>query len=282
MGVDFGGELELLGYDLEEGPHRPGDVLRLKLHWRAKREMSKNYAIFAHLLDMELRPWGKCDKIPLVLYSTVLWAEGEVVSDEWPIPIAPDAPLGVYSIKVGVYTIEGGKFIHLPVLEETEPIGEAIFIGPIKVLEEVSQAWIRKRLQANLGGKVELVGYDLYTPLVKAGGLLRLALYWRAIAEMETDYTVFVHLLDCEGRLVAQKDNQPLGGRYPTSFWEKGELVRDAYEIPIPQDLPAGNYTIEVGMYELATMQRLPAFDARGERLPYDRIILRKVMVERD
>jgi len=45
--------------------------------------------------------------------------------------------------------------------------------------------------------------------------------------------------------------------------------------------LPPGEYTIEIGMYDLISGERLAAFDTEGERLPDDRIILTKVEVER-
>jgi hypothetical protein len=56
-----------------------------------------------------------------------------------------------------------------------------------------------------------------------------------------------------------------LEGDYPTSFWDIGEVVEDEYILAINEDAPAGLYWLEVGMYELATEQRLPVLGDDGE-----------------
>ncbi|MCK4299495.1 MAG: hypothetical protein KAX80_08175, partial [Planctomycetes bacterium] len=62
---------------------------------------------------------------------------------------------------------------------------------------------------ANLDYKALLMGYGLTAQEIEAGGALRLTLYWQALAEMERLYTVFVHLLDADNRIVAQMDSEP-------------------------------------------------------------------------
>jgi len=125
-----------------------------------------------------------------------------------------------------------------------------------------------------------LLGYDLDHSTARPGDIIHLTLYWQALAEMETSYTVFVHLLDAQSRTWGQKDNAPVKGTHPTTSWLPGEVVIDEYEIVVDAVAPAGKYQIEVGMYDLATMLRLPANDEQGNPLPDDRILLGKVRVE--
>jgi len=127
---------------------------------------------------------------------------------------------------------------------------------------------------------VTLLGYDLAETQVTPGGILHLTLYWQALAKMETSYTVFVHLLDAQNRTWGQRDNAPVKGAHPTTSWLPGEVVIDEYEITVDATASAGAYQIEVGMYDLGSMLRLPAFDERGTPLPSDRILLSKVSVE--
>ena len=74
-----------------------------------------------------------------------------------------------------------------------------------------------------LGEHIRLLGYTLVVegaPLdgraVRPGESLRLMLHWTATGVPDEDYSVFVHLLGPDGTLVAQQDNPPLGGTYPT------------------------------------------------------------------
>jgi hypothetical protein len=95
---------------------------------------------------------------------------------------------------------------------------------------------------------------------------------------MDENYTVFVHLVDDEGRIWGQQDNEPDGGFYRTSFWEPGELVSDRYEFVVDPAAPPGDYRIEVGMYLLGSGERLPVTGERGQPLG-DRILLDSVTV---
>lgn len=65
---------------------------------------------------------------------------------------------------------------------------------------------------------------------------------------------------------MAQRDGQPLDGAYPTSQWRPGETIIDPIILPLPADLPAGTYTLFMGMYRLDTLERLPINpDTSGE-----------------
>lgn len=134
-------------------------------------------------------------------------------------------------------------------------------------------------LRRALGLEVALLGYDLYPSILCPGEAVHLTLYWRSHDTMDTAYTVFTHLLDGGGRIWAQQDNQPQSGERPTSTWLPGEIVRDEYDLLVNPDAPAGEYVLEVGMYDWDSGERLPVWDDEGERLEYDRILLRPVTV---
>jgi hypothetical protein len=57
-----------------------------------------------------------------------------------------------------------------------------------------------------------------------------------------------------------------------------GERVRDEYQIPIEADAPAGEYELEIGMYEPVTGERLLVYNQEGTLLG-DRILLGRIRV---
>jgi len=138
---------------------------------------------------------------------------------------------------------------------------------------------VQHPLHFTLGGRIELLGYDLSAHQLRPGDTLELTLYWHALTEPEEDYTVFTHLLGesynpATGNFLwGQKDSQPLDGTYPTSRWLENEVVVDRYAITVQPDAPPGLYRIEVGMYLLETGQRLPVFDAQGQPMPESRVL---------
>jgi hypothetical protein len=127
-----------------------------------------------------------------------------------------------------------------------------------------------RSLDANLGGKVSLAAYELSQTKYRAGDQVVLDLYWRSHAEFSDDLTVFSHLVDSGGQLLSQHDKQPLDGRYPTSWWAEGDIIRDTYTLSIPDSVASEEeLTIFAGMYELesgvrvATSGEDAAIDAR-------------------
>ena len=135
----------------------------------------------------------------------------------------------------------------------------------------------------NWDDKVGLQGYDLDAPVHKAGETIRLVLYYRGLADMNAEYTVFTHLLGpyneaTNGPVWAGTDSEPCRGIFPTSVWEKGELVIDRFALPIPANAPPGEYQIEVGLYNWWTMERLPVLDDAGN-IVADHVILGQVQV---
>jgi hypothetical protein len=88
------------------------------------------------------------------------------------------------------------------------------------------------------------------TPACDEKGQVHLAAYWRAEGAVETDVTVFAHLLNAEGTLVAQADGYPLLGMQPFWVWTPGEIVRDVRHF---EPVPSGDYTIRLGLWEPAT-----------------------------
>jgi hypothetical protein len=87
---------------------------------------------------------------------------------------------------------------------------------------------------------------------------LALVLYWSPLADFADGYSVFVHLTDANGQIVAQRDSVPCDGRCPTTAWVPGDVIEDRYEVGLPSDLPSGKYEIKIGLYLPASGERVP------------------------
>ncbi len=116
----------------------------------------------------------------------------------------------------------------------------------------------------NFGNKIAIYGYNIHTD----NGNLSLEIIWKTLDNMDTDYKVFVHLVDRSGVILAQRDAMPQTDSYPTSLWLPGEYVVDTYELPVA----ASGYQLQVGLYDPDSAVRLPILDgeqkAVGDFLP--------------
>jgi hypothetical protein len=82
---------------------------------------------------------------------------------------------------------------------------------------------------------------------------------------MDVGYTVFVHLVDAQGRVAAQHDSEPGGGELPTTSWLPGEVIADPHLLAVAGGLPPGQYVVQAGVYDARTGARLPIRSASGE-----------------
>jgi hypothetical protein len=278
--INFDSKIEIVGYELSPRALKPGDRVSLAFYWKALAKMDRSYALFIHLLGGDGQVVGRLDTIPYGgRYSTLLWKPGEVFRDEYEVTISQEAAPGRGTVIVGFYPW-GEPSSRLPAYSvEGQPIGDHFGLTPIKIAPAKSPSYTPQHpLQVNFADKITLIGYVLPQETIKAADTLRLTLYWQAKAKMDEDYTVFVHLLDKENQIVAQRDSQPQNGNYPTSIWDIDEVVKDEHEITLNPDTSSGRYRLGVGLYLLTTGERLPAFIG-GKRLPEDRVLLREVQV---
>lgn len=96
------------------------------------------------------------------------------------------------------------------------------------------------------------------------GEAIHLALGWKALSKPDFAYSVFVHLVDAQGNIVAQADGSPVGGLSPMNTWQEGQVIQDRYGFLLPADMPSGLYTLRVGLYRWDTLVRLPIADRAG------------------
>jgi hypothetical protein len=271
LDLNFAGKIKLLGYNLPSRRGQAGDGFPITLFWQGLEEMGQEFVIFTRLLDNRQVAWGGYDRLARENYSTLLWAPGEIISDGFAVPVAADAPDGVYWLSVGWYAKADAEAKSLPLLdaETGQPLDlTSVMIGPLKVGGPppgliVPQAHPSTSVNVELGDQINLMGYDMVIDRVESAQNLKskiqnlkLTFYWQALRQPDADYTVFVHVRDDAGNVIAQKDQPLLGGAYPTSLWDAGEIIKDEISLPLDGVAP-GRYQIVVGLYDLDTGERL-------------------------
>jgi mannosyltransferase len=126
---------------------------------------------------------------------------------------------------------------------------------------------------ARFGDRIVLEGFSLAELAAAPGDILQLTLFWRADSPVQQRYKVFVHLYDdIHQPPLAQQDGEPGGGFLPSDAWPIGERVADNHGVLLPADLPAGEYRLMVGLYNLSTGERLPV--TLGSQAHADRLLI--------
>jgi hypothetical protein len=291
LDVQFGDAMTLLGSDRDRSDLRPGETLALTLHWQLQAAIAGPHSVYI---------WLENEAASVLLwegdpvqgnYPVSQWQPPEYVRDRYALRLPLDTPPGDYELLAAlatakaVTTNDGGR-----APTRSDDFGRLALLGTIHV-HASDRLWepppVDHQVGARLGEVVELVGYSLRLPTVQGtggrqssrpGDTLHLTLVWRCLEQMETSYTVFTHLLDEAQQIRGQQDNPPMGGRYPTPLWVPGEIVVDEYALTIQPDAPAGRGVIEVGLYDPATLVRLPVLDPTGAT--GDRVLLGDIKID--
>jgi len=250
------GDLQLLGSDAV-GEIAAGDTWRLVLFWQANAKISSNYKLRLVAATAEGQEITRQEETLVDEYPTKRWRAGEYVRSIHDLQIPEDAPRGKAIIRVSLWTPDG------------KPVGRADG-APIAGIEIGGRAHIFEKPRpqsgyaARFGDAIEMIGYDLPQKNFRAGEPFRVTLYWHALKPAAKAYTVFVHVLDANGRVIGQKDAPPLDGAAPTDSWQPNEYIADAYAFDVAPNALKGAASLEIGFYDGVTGNRLPVSDENG------------------
>ncbi len=218
--------LRLIGISAPPETVSQGETLPITLYVQVTGESPA----YAELLFMLVNTNGEGVQCCIERLPVQTWRAGDV----WAIPMRPRlAYAGSWMLTVQV--------------DDTP-----IVLAPITV-EAVDRTFsppsFDRALDASFGGQIALVGADV----IQQDGELLLSPVWRADRAPDRDYTLFVHLVDADGTILAQVDVMPHGGAYPTARWLPDEYVTETIRLP---DHPDGA-VLRVGWYDAETGRRL-------------------------
>ncbi len=92
---------------------------------------------------------------------------------------------------------------------------------------------------------IELLGCT-HPPSARRSETVSFTCYYRALETPHRDYTIFAHML---GGPFINADHAPVGGFLPTGDWAPGRIVRDRFEVHVPEDYGAPVMVPRIGLY---------------------------------
>jgi hypothetical protein len=249
--------LYVVSHSLPESSLGAGDTLSPRIEWQSTKDELPSYRPVLQLVRHE-KVLAEAESAPVYgRYPMSLWEADERVL-EWRDLVVP------------ADTEPGDAQLRIRVADEPPVDLGSVHIKDLRHLFERPSPQIEMTQRI---GPFELAGYDLVpgneqstvdaprdklpSVEVTSGEPISLTLYWHCEDEVSENYVVFTHLLDEQGKLVAQHDAPPAGGTRPTAGWLEGEYVIDAHRLTWSDAAYAGQAVLEVGFYEPTSGQRL-------------------------
>jgi len=245
----------------------PAGTIQIDVRWASRGAPGREYDVCLALVDARGQVAQSDCQVLLPAWPTSHWGEHEVAR-------------GDYALRVNPSIVEGAYALTLSLVEHATSIqaGQTVDLGVVRVK---ALPWTYDPLgqahpsHARWGQAILLPAYDVQQD---SAGSLRLTLYWQALREIDVSYKIFVHLIDQNtGAIVVQDDAVPRRWTYPTTMWKPGEVVADTIVLSL-DGVSKGRYLLQVGLYDPANAERLPAYSPQGEQYADNVVPLTVVM----
>lgn len=130
VGADFGGKIELIGFDVSPAQPVAGQEATFTWYWKAKSKMKKNWKIFIHF-DSQAKPVRQgLDHHPVgEKYKTSMWKPGEIIKDVQTVTLRSDYPAGEAIPYIGFYN-GNGVDARLDIVNDVPKTKDRRAIGP--------------------------------------------------------------------------------------------------------------------------------------------------------
>jgi hypothetical protein len=277
--------ISLMGYDARIQNNEP--YLDVTLYWKTPTPISQDYALAIQLtspipgndtLRLNYNTWpGRGN------YPTQAWTPERVIADRYQLRLpASNAPTQAWQLLVALYNTDSGDRLaaHL----DGQAVGKGLVLTTLRVPGRSADCPEQTNLREAVffsepapGESNEVIALTTATVEQEpgpGGTEIQVSLCWEGLSVTSRDYTVFVHLLDEDGSLVATGDGPPMQGAFPTGLWQPGDKVHDVHVVPLNDvDLTKGQYQIGVGLYDLDSGERLPAVQA-GQSLTNNTVMI--------
>ncbi len=265
--AEFGATYRLTGYTITPETATPGTAVDLALYWTLTETAhpEEDAEVVVHLAPQnpEQRVAEASDLLGLARYPTSVWQPGDNIVQHHQLVVPDWASVpGLYWFGVGIRSEQSAEL--LPLTGDVAEAGEMARLGPVRL---VPGNKVRPAQATNFrfAEGIVLTGYD--AGQFAAGDDLTVTLFWQATAVPVTDWTIFAHLLDETGALIAQADALPAQGAYPTNWWQPGDQVTSTHTFTLPPGSAAQSYTLLTGLYDTTTGRRLSVVTAQGNPL---------------
>jgi len=247
------GPLALRSWRLSEAPVRPGDPVHLEMLWEVRERPAEDVSLCLSLSSTRGEETAAIHTYPLFEGLALdAWDPGMLLRSTHTLQTSRAPCDRAYQLEARL-TMGNRQLQWWPM--------SRVILGAVRVEDRIhvyAPPDNINRTDTFFGEVAQLAGYTLNPSVIHAGDCLTLTLYWRAGLEVDTPYTVFVHLVDGQGQLAAQHDSPPANGTLPTSLWVSGEIIIDDHTVRLPSDIEVGTHTLQVGIYNPATGGRLP------------------------
>lgn len=262
----YGDFAELVGISIEPRDAIPYEPVDVTLVWRVLKPTPNNYVVGVHLAANDQTYMGGTSHFPdNGNYATSLWQPGDIFRDHYRLYVesnsAVELPTGS-KIKVSMFCRTNDGDLHLSVSTlEGESFGNAVYsdllrlglpLNPDESVPDDPMARFGDEIALNQIGGIPQTLYEEEELLVE--------FELQALKRPNSNYSIYLQLLNEENRVVVGADYPLTQDYYPSSLWLAGEQIehQHPFDLGVVRLLPGGEYRLITGLYDVESGLRPP------------------------
>ena len=136
-------------------------------------------------------------------------------------------------------------------------------------------------VNADLDGKVILLGADVAPNPIEAGRDVKVTQYWKVVEAPGTGWRLFDHVGGPGGAGYQNRDHGPVRSKYPVAQWKAGDIIKDEWNFSVPASWQFDNVEIRSGLWKHSGNQFVNMnVKTAGVADPRNRVLVAKVPVK--
>ncbi len=171
----------------------------------------------------------------------------------------------------------GGMYLVTNILADDEedfnPLSDYVMDEPDDEYVAITYEIDGEERHPEFDGQFEYLGYRLdrggegERAVYRWGESMEITQYFKVNQRVPSSQQIFMHVDFSGNRL--HGDHDPVGGLYPTNYWQPGDVIKDVYEIEIDRFSAPGVYTVWMGFYRSDNRMSVTPEEAHdgGDRL---------------
>ena len=259
--------LALVGYRAEDGLLVAEQTVQADLFLQLAQPLDQSLNIF---LSLDSFPEGETlarNSLSIPAYSELLH---QVFTRSLTLTLPADASYGVYRLTVAFQAHDGDEAGALwPLYQDNDKnvldrASLGYFIVPWEAIPETAVP-----IMAQFGDTITLAAYE-FIDSPDPEQMSDLVLYWQTsqLPDNHGEYLAFIHITNEAGELVVNLNERLADGTIPMQAWHPVGFIRDHHQVPLPPEMAAGHYQINVGLFAQDSGERMTIQDKDGQSVP--------------
>jgi 4-amino-4-deoxy-L-arabinose transferase-like glycosyltransferase len=226
----------------------PGNEAEVTLYWSQVTPTDEDYSVWLTIRDGEDQPWTDYQGPIFRFYPAARWPVSQLLQQTILVPLSPAFPPTTFSLQVAVHWRASDQPLVSAAGRYHNPLGQVALTRPVDE-RDVRAISLQYRNDADFN-VVRLLGYNLPSDRPRPGHITFVDFYWQALDKPVEDWLQRTRLIDKAGQVWVQ-ETAPLGMEgFTVAQWEKDDLIWERVFLPLPGQMPPGEYQLEVSLLD--------------------------------